>query len=350
MSFVDVKYINLVSSRLRNFKKKDKTLWNFSCPICGDSEKYRLKARGYIYQKQNKFFYTCYNCGVGTTFSNFLKTIDEILFKDYIKENFISSKDTFVQEKVEEVVKKNEKFKIDLPSIASLSNTNEAQRYLASRAIPKERWSDLYYTKKFKEWANTLSSDLFENTDLDFSAIVIPFISEKKELVGFQGRKLSTSSFRYSTVRLRDDVDMVYGMDRVDLTKLVYIVEGPFDSMFLPNAIALRSASVKIPQKILDANNFVIVFDNEPRNLDIIKQMKAYIEKGYKVCIWDHKISKDINQSILDGFDIKYILNYINNNTCEKLMAQLELNNWGKVKERYHAETKNDRRTAFGIS
>ena len=53
MLFIDIKYIDLVSPKLRNFKKKNTYLWNFSCPICKDSKRSVLKARGFIYKIKN---------------------------------------------------------------------------------------------------------------------------------------------------------------------------------------------------------------------------------------------------------------------------------------------------------
>ena len=87
-SFIDVKYINLCSSLLDRFKQKQTNLWNFRCPLCGDSKKHKNKCRGFIYEKRNKYFYRCHNCSVGTNFSRFLAQISPALHKDYLTEHY----------------------------------------------------------------------------------------------------------------------------------------------------------------------------------------------------------------------------------------------------------------------
>lgn len=363
MSFTDTKYLNLISSRLRNFKKKSDSLWNFSCPLCGDSEKNPLKARGYVYERQNNLFYKCHNCGAGTTFSNFLKQVDENQHKQYIRDNYESGRSKFapVEKPIKEIPLERRDpvpFHLLLPTIEQLDKIvtrkkikHDAVTYLKYRKIPIQKWNKLYYVADFKKWSEEMAPGLFKDFTKDFDAIIIPFVNKKQELIGYQGRAYNTfNTFRYSTVRLKKDVDMIYGMDQVDLDEHIYIVEGPFDSMFLPNAIALRSSTVQIPREVLKKNNFTIIFDNEPRNFEIIRQLQSYARKGYNICVWNEDMSKDINQSILDGHDIGEILQYIKEHTYSDLSAHLELNKWKKIKEKYHAKSDTNRGTAFRIS
>ena len=53
----------------------------------------------------------------------------------------------------------------------------------------------------------------------------------------------------------------VYGLNRVDLNKTVYITEGPFDSMFIDNAIAMAGADVD--WDLIKGKDAVFVYDNE---------------------------------------------------------------------------------------
>ena len=76
--YIDVKYINLISTSLERFKQNHTNLWNFRCPICGDSEKNQNKRRGFIYEKSNKYFYRCHNCDYGTTFNKFLEKVNPV--------------------------------------------------------------------------------------------------------------------------------------------------------------------------------------------------------------------------------------------------------------------------------
>ena len=93
---------------------------------------------------------------------------------------------------------------------------------------------------------------------------------------------------------LDDSRTKVFGLDRVDFKKTVYITEGPFDSLFIDNAIAMAGAD--IDWKLIDNKDAVFVFDNEKRNPEIVKRMAKVIDKGYEVVIWpDHLIEKDLN-------------------------------------------------------
>ena len=63
MDLVDSKFIGLVSSRLQKFKKIKTDLYNFRCPICGDSQKNKSKTRGYLYSVKEDVNFMCHNCG-----------------------------------------------------------------------------------------------------------------------------------------------------------------------------------------------------------------------------------------------------------------------------------------------
>ena len=143
MDYIDVKYINLISSRLLKFKRVKPHLYNFRCPICGDSQKNKNKARGYFYQVKNNTNFKCHNCGLNISFSNFLKEIDTTTHKEYTFEkfkeghtgkNFVVKKPEEVFKKVESKPKFEKKVKIDLPSAFDIE---ESKDYLYSRKIDK---------------------------------------------------------------------------------------------------------------------------------------------------------------------------------------------------------------------
>ena len=225
MDFIDVKYINLISSRLPKFKRVKPHLYNFRCPLCGDSKKNTNKARGYLYQVKNNTNYKCHNCGVNISFNNFLKEIDSHTHKQYTFEKFKEGHTgkNFVVEKPEEIFKQidkkpefKKKVKINLPSAFDVTTS---QTYLHSRAIFE---GDFYYTKNFQEFANELKPNSFDNTQYGESRIVIPLIVEG-ELVGFQGRALSSNPIKYITIMIKDDAPKIYGLDNVRKDAPVYI-------------------------------------------------------------------------------------------------------------------------------
>jgi len=322
MDFVDVKYINLISARFQKFKKIKNNLYNFRCPICGDSQKNKSKARGYLYQVKNNTNFKCHNCGVNISFNNFLKQIDSVIYKQYTFEKFKDGK-TGRNFTTEEPVFSFEapifKPKLDLPKASS---NPDARKYLESRKLNPDKF---YYTDQFKSWTNSLK-DVFDDTTKDEPRIIIPLFYQNT-LVGFQGRALGQSKIKYITVMLNDDAPKIYGLDEIEKDKTVYITEGPFDSTFIPNSIALCGADGDVSK--WDISNPVWIYDNEPRNAEIHSRISRVIDRGERVVIWPSFVKeKDINDMFLSGLDVQ---NMIESNTYSGLEAKLKFTTWKKI-------------------
>ena len=322
MDFVDVKYINLISSRFQKFKRVKNNLYNFRCPICGDSQTNKNKARGYLYQIKNNTNYKCHNCGVNVSFNNFLKQIDTQIHKQYIFEKFKegnTGKNFTTQAPVLKFEAPKFRPKLDLPKA---SENPVAKAYLENRKLNPDNY---YYTEKFKEWTNSLRPT-FDNVSKDESRIIIPLFHQNI-LVGFQGRSLGPSKVKYITIMLIDDAPKIYGLDKVEKNKNVYITEGPFDSTFISNSIALCGADGDIDK--WGISNPVWIYDNEPRNREILSRISRVIEIGQKVVIWPSTIKeKDINDMILSGLDVQSV---IESNTYSGLEAKLKFTTWKKI-------------------
>jgi hypothetical protein len=333
MNLIDSKYIGLVSSRLQKFKKVKNDLYNFRCPYCGDSEKYKNKARGYIYQYKNDHNYKCHNCGISRSFSNFLKDMDVPLYDQYVMERYKNgqtgknSNTPNPEIKIEKPVFKKTRF--DLPTIAELNTEHPAKMYLENRKIPQKFLTKLYYCEKFKEWTNE-QKYTFEKIDNDEPRIIIPLVN-KGEIIGYQGRSLKKKSkVKYITIILNDDKPKIYGLDDVNWEKTVYITEGPFDSMFINNAIAMVGADI---DKVFLSNNFdvhfVMVYDNEKRNKQIVERMENTINLKLPIVIWPSDVKeKDINDMVLAGLDVN---NMLKSNTYSGLEAKAKLIGWKRV-------------------
>jgi hypothetical protein len=322
MDFVDVKYINLISSRFQKFKKVKSNLYNFRCPICGDSQKNRNKARGYLYQVKNNTNFKCHNCGVNISFNNFLKQIDSVIYKQYTFEKFKDGK-TGKNFTAEEPVFKFEvpKFKAKL-NLPKASENPDANQYLVKRKLNPDKF---YYTDKFKSWTNSFK-DVFDDTDKDEPRIIIPLFYQNI-LVGFQGRALGPSKIKYITVMLNDDAPKIYGLDEIQKDKTVYITEGPFDSTFIRNAIAMCGADADISN--WGIGDHVWIYDNEPRNSEITARISRTISQNEKVVIWPSSIKeKDINDMILSGLDVQSVIEL---NTYSGLEAKLKFTTWKKI-------------------
>lgn len=322
MDHVDVKYIMLLSSRLEKFKKVKIDTYNFRCPICGDSKKNRTKTRGYLYGIKNNTNYKCHNCGVSMSFNNFLKDLDVNLHKEYVFEKYKTGATgkNFTAETPKFEFKKPEfKKKLNLPKAVE---NESAKEYLESRNLNPYKF---YYTPNFKSWTNSLQKT-FDNTYYDEERIVIPLFY-KKELVGFQGRSIGPSKVKYITIMLDEDAPKIYGLDEVDEKQTIYITEGPFDSTFIKNSIAMCGADIDISS--FGWSNIVYIYDNEPRNREICNRISKTIDRGEKVVIWpDNVFEKDINDMILAGRDVQ---NMIECNSYKGLEAKLKFINWKKV-------------------
>jgi DNA primase len=334
MSLIDSKYVGLVSSRLQKFKQVKNGLYNFRCPYCGDSQRHKNKARGYIYKLKNDHNYKCHNCGVSRTFTNFLKDLDSSLYDQYVMERYksgITGKNSNTPTPKFEFEKPvfEKKYKINLPTITELNTEHPAKLYLQNRKIPEKFLEQLYYCEKFKQWTNE-QKYTFESTDRDEPRIIIPLINNG-QIFGFQGRSLNKNSkVKYITIILDDHHPKMYGLDKIDWNKIVYITEGPFDSMFLDNAIAMVGADI---DKMFFITNFetefVMVYDNEKRNKQIVDRIQKAIDLNFPVVIWPSDIKeKDINEMVLTG---RNVMDVLKSSTYSGLEAKTKLISWKRV-------------------
>ena len=328
-TFIDIKYINMCASTLDKFKQKTSSLWNFRCPICGDSQKYKNKCRGFIYEKSNKYFYRCHNCEFGTSFSKFLEKINPFLHKEYITEQY--KEKTYVKptddlSKFNFVPKFNDVLH-GLQSIASLKEDHPAKTYLSKRLIPDKCFSKLYFCTEFKKWTNGIIPNKFSTLKGDTPRLVIPFFDSKNNIIGFQGRSFDPKDLcKYITIKLEGVEDLVYGQERINNNKKKNCVEGPLDSLFLPNCMAMAGIKFNCFEK-----DTIIVLDNEKRNKELANSIEKFITNGYSVCIWPESVEgKDINEMIMKGMTSEEILGIIDTNTHSGLQAQFQLSQWRK--------------------
>jgi predicted RNA-binding Zn-ribbon protein involved in translation (DUF1610 family) len=324
MDLIDSKYIGLVSSRLQKFKRVKSDLYTFRCPICGDSQKNKNKTRGYIYPVKNNTNFKCHNCGASLSFNNFLKQIDPTLHKQYTLEKFKeghTGKNFVVEQPKFEFKKPIFKKKLDLPKA---SENPIAKLYLEKRLLNPDKF---YFANKFQEWTNT-QKPTFSRIIRDESRIVIPLYTMEGELFGFQGRSLGPSNVKYITVILDESIPKVYGLDEVSTDETIYVTEGPFDSTFVKNAIAMCGSDILLDSLNL-GDDIVYVLDNEPRNKEICNRISKLIDGGKKVVIWPKAVQqKDINDMVLAGLSI---MNMLKSNTYRALEAKIKFNEWKKV-------------------
>lgn len=337
----DNKYVRLLSSRLRNFKQKKDGLYNFSCPICGDSKKNLTKARGYVFQKGNDLFYRCHNCGVSTNIAGLLKATDVSLYKEYLLENYksgqtnnVSTAATILQVTAPKFgkVKKQNVFE-HAEWVSNLPEEHFCVSYLKHRLLPKEHYNKLLFTSKYKDFVDALVPNHGKQITND-ARLVIPFYDENDELIAVSGRALETGdkTLRYVTVRTNENQNkLVYGMDRINIKENIFLVEGPIDSLFLNNCLASGDANLVMTASQLNLDNVTLIFDNEPRNQQIVKMMQNAISLKHNVVIWPDTIQqKDINEMVMSGKSPGEIQEIISSNTFSGIRAQLKFTTWRK--------------------
>ena len=320
MNLIDSKYIGLVSSRLTKFKRVKSDLYNFRCPICGDSKKNKTKTRGYLYTIKADVNFRCHNCGASMTFSNFLKEIDPVVHKQYVFERFkqgSTGRGTVVEEPVFKFEAPKFKTDIKLP----LASTVDVSRiYLEKRKLDPTKF---YYAEKFVEYVNSHKQSLNMK---EHSRIIIPLYYQKN-LVGVQGRTLNSNYVKYITTIFYDESPKIYGLDNIRRDAPVFITEGPFDSTFLLNSIAMCGADSDVRK--WGVSTPVWVYDNEPRSKEITSRISSAIAKGDSVVIWPTGIKeKDINDMILAGHDVQSI---VESNTYSGLEANLQFTTWKRI-------------------
>lgn len=330
MSYIELKYINLISPKLQKFAKKKDNLYNFRCPYCGDSSRNRNKSRGYFYRVRNDYFFKCHNCGMGRTLGNFLKDQDAMLYDEYVMERYkegITGKSTNTPNPTFDIPKPVFRKNIfsELPKISELNTTHPAREYLINRKIPEKYLSKLYFAEDYNAWAKT-------NRKGKESRIIIPLFSKDKNAFGFQARAIDPNSkLRYITTILDKQYPKLFGMDNVNYEDTIFVLEGPFDSMFIENSVAMCGSDVLLSKT--DFKDRVFVFDNEPRNRQIVDKYLTAIDQGEKVVIWPKGLTqKDINDMIDKGnMSIEEVNNLIKKHTYSGLVAKVKFTEWKKV-------------------
>ena len=332
----DTKYLSLLSPRLERFKKVRDYLWNFRCPQCGDSHKSKSKARGYVYRKKTDLFFKCHNCGVGQSVGNLIKDLDPYLHKQYIMERYRAGETGKRKSKAPEFKFETPKFKpkkttIDLPSIKSLPKEHYARVYCEGREIPQQFMDKIFYAEDFKNWALSVCQVDYSNLMGKEPRLVIPFFDKDNQLIGAQGRALQESKVRYVTVKVHEDAPKVFGLERWNSDQHTYLVEGPIDSLFLPNCLAMAGADMS-DLSILDNTKTTLIFDNEPRNFQIVRSMIKSLQDGWNVVIWPNSITcKDINDMVLTSIRDARLVEIINTNTYSGQRGEWEVHSWKKI-------------------
>lgn len=346
MSWIEVKYAGMLQHKLEKFKikKRQPFMANCRCPYCGDSDVNKSKARGYIISKGDKVYYFCHNCGTSQPFWKLLKDLDSMLYNEYRLETMAETAGCVkkASKKQDELVEEPSKTDVErkllkrregigmLHKLSALPSDHYAKKYVEGRLIPQHQHYRLFFTDKFVEFSQTFAPDKMKGVK-EHSRLIIPFFDRGGKFVGFTGRSFEENDKkRYIIIMFEENANKAYGLDKVDFDKDILVVEGPLDSLFLPNCIAMAGSDLSIDG--LNKEKTTFVFDNEPRNKDIVRLMQKRIDQGYNICIWSETMKeKDINDMVLAGYAIEEISGIVFRNSFAGVEANLRLNEWRRV-------------------
>lgn len=324
MYYIDLKYLKLLP--LEQLTQKSSGKWNMRCPVCGDSKKNPNLKRGWAINYKNNMFIKCFNCDYSSSFSKFLKLYYPTYYPDYIKEKF-QSKDLFKKESKNNSVDifATEYDNLNLQQLKDLPDNHKSVSYCIQRAILVNNMKHFYYTDEFGYWVNqNINGKLFSNEKIPDPRIVIPFYNRYKKIFAVQGRAINNQKPKYLTVKTVESEDKLYGLNTINFNKPIYVVEGPIDSLFLDNCVALAGTLSNIQSllKYTHKENITIVPDNDFRNKQTRKITEDSLKEGYKTVIWPKDINfKDINDGVIKGHTKKDISDIIEQNTYSGLMG-----------------------------
>jgi hypothetical protein len=263
---------------------------------------------------------------------NFIKDRDQKLYSEYCLEKFKK------KPKKEEVDFKPKFDKVEFDDlnlgmkISDLKDTHPAKKFVLDRKIPRDKLDLLYCCNRFMTLVNRVKPGTFKDVTKDYPRLIIPFYDESGKLFAFQGRAFGKEQPKYITIKLDESKQKVYGLERVNFLQPIKVVEGPIDSLFLDNCLASAGADLKNVKKSLPEDQITYIYDNEPRNREIIKHMYSVIDKGYSLVIWPDDLKhKDINDMIISGLTSEQITDIIHNNTFSGLAATAKLDFYKRV-------------------
>jgi hypothetical protein len=310
--------------------------------LCGDSQRKSNKARGYLYEKDNRYIFHCHNCAVSISFENLLKQLDYRLYFEYGREKLTNRRvdpddiwrdDKPIQFQTDDFALSELK---KLKTISQLPVEHPAKKYIVERKIPTQYHALFRWCPNFMTWTNTIKPEQFKENVLcyDEGRILIPYFNKAGTFFAYQGRILHNHATRYIYIILDYDVPRVFGLNTVDITENIFVFEGPIDSCFIPNSLAAGSHLSELI-KISTLDKFTICYDNEPHSIETKKKITKAIDHGFRVCIWPSSIvEKDINEMVLKrfiGYPIDYLKYVIETNTFSGMMAKAKLAAWSKT-------------------
>jgi len=338
--WLEIKYANMLSGSLDRYQVKKQHPFNatFRCPVCGDSQSNKLKTRGHILEYKGTLFFKCHNCSASNKFDKFLKRVNEPLYNEFrlenLKENGGGLDDSKYKVNLEKFGKtRAEKFDPlkELKRVSQLKHDHPVKKYIEDRKIPPSAHYKLYYAPKFIAWVNKYIPGKFSEKAKEEPRLVIPLIDERGYVFAATARSFDPKAkSKYITVKFQEETKKYFGLNEFSRDKQGYVVEGPIDALFLPNCLAMCGSDADLDSLDLNGNT-TIVYDNEPRNREIVRKIESAVLKGRRICLWPETPGKDINDMVLNGWTPENVKKVIDENSYSGALAQLQFVKWRKI-------------------
>lgn len=330
MLYIEERYLKMIGPRLKGFKEKGNHVYNFGCPLCGDSKK-KNKHRGYCFSKIGKLFYSCHNCGASMLFRTFLKDQDPNLFSQYSLEMFRSKMNSTVTPQAKLPVATTKYIPnifAGLTNVKDLDDDSEARVFCEKRKLPFEDF-DFYYAPKFVEWTKGNSDKFLTWKGPDHARLIIPFRDRLSKIIGYTARAFGSEDPKYYRILIDDEAkERFFGLDALDEAKQVYVLEGEIDSLMIPNAVAVSNGKL---QAYLN-RAAIYIPDADVRNKHVMRNVKDMIALGLKVCMMPAGLpGKDLNELVQAGLTRSEILDIIKDNTYQGLSAHMKFTTWSNI-------------------
>lgn len=329
-------FADQIGARLEFFRVQSYSPYraNFRCPICGDSQKNKFRKRGYFIEETDSLIFYCHNeCG-SMSFERFMKDYYGDIYTSYKFDLFRSMKFNNYEPEIKQIDKNNVRLNdIELQKAVDIP---AAVAYLKGRKIPEWALEDIFFTDHFHRYVNEIIPDKFPESleDKIEPRIILPMRGYDKKIFGIISRSLDIQSeSRYLTIKFDEESPKIFGLDRMSRDRIVYVTEGPIDSFFVDNCIALAGTDGNPDNIFSSKSDYVMILDNQPRSESIIKKYQMYMDRGCQMFIWPFRnTNKDINDWLIkENIEISKLNDIIKQNTFNGLKLKIRFNDWKKV-------------------
>ena len=332
LEWIGKKFIGQIEHTLEGFVWKGEDRANCRCPVCGDSKVKKNKKRGWWLLKNGEWVYKCYNCGYFAGLPTFLKRYHNQLYHDYLVEkmgdNYRVPTPKAIPKPEPVIVKPN-----GLENLVRLDRfpkSNMFVQYVSNRLIPRSKWNLIYACPtEFEAWYEKVNGNELPEWESD-PRIIIPSFNSDGNVMMYSCRSIvEKPSIRYLIIKVRSDGLKLFGLERVNTKQTHLVLEGQLDSLFFDNALAMVGSD--FPEKELNKRTAIVVYDNEPRNAEIVTKMQKALNHGFKVCVWPKSMrGKDVNEMVQNGHSAEEIFSTVLKNSAYGLQCKLMIAQWLK--------------------